>query len=238
MKSNRNKDFFWISFSDLMTSLFFVVLVLFVLTYVMLKQKEKDLVDTVDNLKQKLEVYNRVEQNLKPLKENKELFKYEENHKRFTLAFDINFKVGEYKIKEGNIIDYNKTERKIKEVGEELKKTIDILAKERKINPKMEKVSYLLIISGYASKLRAGRLVNDYELSYKRAFNLWKYWVNNEINFEIEKYKGLIDLQISGNGWGGVGRFRRDPENNFVNESKNQRFIIQIVPKIGNTDES
>ena len=40
--SKKQKDFFWMSFSDLMTSLFFVVLVLYVLTYIMLnKEKEK-----------------------------------------------------------------------------------------------------------------------------------------------------------------------------------------------------
>jgi hypothetical protein len=56
------------------------------------------------------------------------------------------------------------------------------------------------------------------------------------IDFEAKKYEGLIDLQIAGNGWGGVGRFERDPQNFMKNETKNQRFIIQIVPKIGNTN--
>jgi len=78
--------------------------------------------------------------------------------------------------------------------------------------------------------------LSDYELSYKRAYNLWEYWKNIGIDFEADKYKGLIDLQISGNGWGGVGRYERDPEKFMKNESKNQRFIIQIIPKIGNTN--
>jgi hypothetical protein len=42
----------------------------------------------------------------------------------------------------------------------------------------------------------------------------------------------LIDVQITGNGWGGVGRFKIDPPL-YVEDRKNQRFIIQIVPKIG-----
>jgi len=100
----------------------------------------------------------------------------------------------------------------------------------------MKNVSYLIIISGYSSKLGIADEDYDYKLSYRRAYNLWKYWKGLGIDFEAEKYKGLIDLQISGNGWGGVGRFERDPKNHFKNEAKNQRFIIQIVPKIGNTN--
>ena len=54
---------------------------------------------------------------------------------------------------------------------------------------------------------------------------MWNYWLSKGINFEDNEYKGLIDLQISGNGWGGVGR---EPI-----EDNNQRFLIQIFPKIG-----
>jgi hypothetical protein len=67
----------------------------------------------------------------------------------------------------------------------------------------------------------------------KRAYNLWMYWRGLDINFEDKKYKGLINLRISGNGWGGVSRFKRDPDNFFESEAKNQIFIIQIVPKTG-----
>jgi hypothetical protein len=76
----------------------------------------------------------------------------------------------------------------------------------------------------------------DYLRSYDRAYSLWLHWKNIGIDFEDKKYKGLIDLQIAGNGWGGVGRFQYDPQDHFINEAKNQRFIIQIVPKIGDTD--
>ena len=130
----------------------------------------------------------------------------------------------------------DETIKKIKDVGSHLKKTLDELAKKKMSDPKMNNVSYLVIISGYASKLLKADEYFDYKLSYDRSYNLWKAWKQNGIDFEAEKYKGLIDLQISGNGWGGVGRFKRDPSNFFKNETKNQRFIIQIVPKIGKTD--
>jgi outer membrane protein OmpA-like peptidoglycan-associated protein len=232
----KGESFFWTSFADLMTSLFFIVLVLYVLTYIMLKKKEKELVNTVADLKHKLEVYELVEQNLKPLKQDTLLFRYEENYKRFTLAFDVNFALGKSQIQRGDLNNYDVTATKIESVGKQLQITIDNLARNKAENPAMNNVSYLVIISGYASHLLSGSQISDYELSYQRAYNLWGYWKNIGIDFEANKYKGLIDLQIAGNGWGGVGRFERDPQNFMANETKNQRFIIQIVPKIGNTN--
>ncbi len=232
----KGESFFWTSFADLMTSLFFIVLVLYVLTYIMLKKKEKELVNTVADLKHKLEVYELVEQNLKPLKQDTLLFRYEENYKRFTLAFDVNFAMGKSQIQLGDLNNYFETASKINNVGKQLKITIDNLAKNKAENPSMHNVSYLVIISGYASHLLSGSQFNDYDLSYQRAYNLWGYWKSIGIDFEANNYKGLIDLQIAGNGWGGVGRFERDPQNSMHNETKNQRFIIQIVPKIGNTN--
>ena len=85
----KKNNVFWISFSDLMTSLFFIMLVLYVLTFVMLKVKEKQLIDMVEDLERKLAVYELVEQNLEPLKKDSLLFRYEPEYKRFTLAFDV-----------------------------------------------------------------------------------------------------------------------------------------------------
>ncbi len=48
---------------------------------------------------------------------------------------------------------------------------------------------------------------------------------DEDVDFEAIEYNNLIDLQISGNGWGGVGRLEDDQDN--------QRFLIQIFPKIG-----
>ncbi len=237
MKKTQN-NFFWMSFSDLMISLFFVVLVLFVLTFVMLKGEQNKLEETVENLEEKLEVYDLVEQNLIPLKKDTLLFRYEDIYKRFTLAFDVNFVIKKSKIKRGELRNFQRTSRKIIDVGRQLQNTIDRLAEEKKNNEKMNEVSYLVIISGYASHLKNANQFSDYELSYQRAYNLWNYWKSIGIDFEADKYKGLIDLQISGNGWGGVGRFERDPENYYRNEIKNQRFIIQIIPKIGNANKT
>lgn len=238
MGKKKDQGMFWVSFSDLMTSLFFIVLVLFVITFIS-QQKQ------VEDLQKKLEVYDMVERNVKPLKENSNLFKYEEEYKRFILSFDVKYTLARYKIVEGDIDNYTLTASKIKEAGFELKKIIDQLEVEKRNNPNLQNVSYIVIISGYASKLLKPELDRDYELSYLRALNLWKFWLVNGINFEDEKYNGLIDLQISGNGWGGVGRHHytiddmsnKEQVNQFYHtETKNQRFIIQIVPKITNPE--
>lgn len=237
MAKRSDNGMFWISFADLMTSLFFIVLVLFVITFI---SQQKQVVD----LKKKLEVYDMVERNVKPLKENSNLFKYEEQYKRFVLSFDVKYNLAKYQIINGDIADYKQTSVKIKDAGLELKKIIDQLELERRNNPSLKNVSYIVIISGYASKLLNPELDRDYELSYLRALNLWKFWMVNGINFEDSKYNGLIDLQISGNGWGGVGRqnYKIEDKNDveqikkfYKTEFKNQRFIIQIVPKISNT---
>lgn len=232
----KSDGFFWMSFSDLMTSLFFIMLVLYVLTYIMLKKNEKRLNEIVEVQKAKLAIIETVEENLKPLKEETSLFRYEPSYKRFTLAFDVNFEVGKYRIEQNALKNYEETASKIENVGKQLQKTVDNLAKNKADNPSLKNVSYLLIISGYASHLLLGSQLSDYNLSYQRAYSLWDYWKSIGIDFEANRYEGLIDLQIAGNGWGGVGRFKRDPENFMQNETKNQRFIIQIVPKIGNTN--
>jgi hypothetical protein len=229
----KDSDFFWPSFTDLMTSLFFIMLVLYILTIIKLKIKENELVKNNEDLKRKLKVYELVERNLKPLKEDTLLFRYEEKYKLFTLGFNVKFKPGRFKINESDIeTDPLGTIANIHKAGMRLQEIIDKLNEQRALkDSELENVSYLLIISGYASKTSGGFFEN-YELSYKRALSLWDHWMYKGINFEDKKYEGLIDLQISGNGLGGVIRY---PYTSDVSENRNQRFIIQIVPKIGNT---
>ena len=74
--SSKKSDFFWPSYTDLMTSLFFIMLVLYVLTYVRLNT-------TIKLQKDKLSIIEAVEENLKPLKKDTTLFRYEEQYKRF-----------------------------------------------------------------------------------------------------------------------------------------------------------
>jgi len=223
MKGGRS-DFFWPSFTDLMTSLFFIMLVLYVLTYIQLNHRNKV-------LEQQLKIIKTVEANLKPLKEDKALFNYEEKYNRFKLAFDVKFNADKFSILNNNdLVNPELTRQKIADAGRKLKSVIDKLKSAKEKDPQLNKVSYIVVIAGYASRDKnPARLTHNYELSYFRALSLWAYWKDTMgIDFESPDYKDLIDLQISGNGWGGVGRLT----GNTV-ESDNQRFLIQIFPKIG-----
>jgi len=215
-------DFFWPSFADLMTSLFFIMLVLYVLTYIQLKRK--NIV-----LEEKVKIIETVEANLKPLKTDTELFTFEEEYNRYKLAFDVKFNADKAIItSNSDLINPVYTREKIREAGNKLKVVIDGLKLKKESDPSMKNISYILVIAGYASKDKYSKsLSHNYELSYKRSLSLWAYWKYTVgIDFESPDYKNLIDLQISGNGWGGVGR--------LPDEENNQRFLIQIFPKIAN----
>ena len=199
-----------------MTSLFFIMLVLYVLTYVRLNT-------TIKLQKEKLAIIETVEENLKPLKSDQALFTYEEQYKRFKLSFDVKFVTNKWQLNDSELEHFNTTINKIKQAGVKLKSIIDNLKTTKDGDEKLKNVSYILVIAGYAS--HTGEPYKNYELSYRRALSLRDYWLSMGINFEAPEYKDLIDLQISGNGWGGVGRLQ--------NEADNQRFLIQIFPKIG-----
>lgn len=216
----KNKfDFFWTSYTDLMTSLFFIMLTLYVLTYVKLNS-------TIKLQKEKLAIIEMVEENLKPLKSDNSLFVYEEKYKRFKLGFDVKFKRAKVNINEFDLENYEDTRDKINKAGFKLRTIIDNLNEKRKADHTLSKVSYILVIAGSASQIGTDKQYN-YQISYNRALSLWNYWKMIGIDFEDKKYEGLIDLQIAGNGWGGVGREQI--------EENNQRFLIQIFPKIGDT---
>lgn len=215
MKSNK-PDAFWPSYTDLMTSLFFIMLVLYVLTYIRLNS-------TITLQKEKLAIIEAVEENLRPLKSDTTLFTYEPMYKRFKLSFDVKFGTDQDQISPRQLENYATTVDKIDRAGEKLRQIINRLQASKIENPRLRNVSYILVVAGYAS--RSGDLTHNYELSYRRALSLWNYWRLKGINFESAGYRDLIDLQISGNGWGGVGRLKNEPDN--------QRFLIQIFPKIG-----
>ncbi|ACU07541.1 membrane protein [Flavobacteriaceae bacterium 3519-10] len=225
MASKKN-DIFWISYADLLSSLFFIILVLFAITFFKYNQK-------VENLKKKLEVFRLVEESLGPLKKKKDIFKYESDYKRFVLAEEVSFNISKTDITPTDVKDFPAKSAYLLKVGKGLKNTLDTIAYHRTKKEGLKDVSYLLVISGYASKLSVANEAEDYNLSYDRAYNLWKFWKRNGIDFEDLKYKGFVDLQIAGNGWGGMGRIS---SKNNSEEEGNQRFIIQIIPKTKNID--
>lgn len=219
-----------------MTGLFAVTLVLFVLSYYNFSNKKEELEKIVKIKEREAQILNKVKANLKLFDADKEIFLYDTIYDRIQLAFEINFKTGYeyYKIDsthiEGNFLE---TLNKLNILGKKLDSIISQFKYQKSTDPSMKDISYLMVVSGSASKW--GDDDKNFLLSYQRALALYKYWKQSlKIDFDSPKYHDIIELQIAGIGVGGVGRYNipYDPKNQ-IEEKKNQRFIIYITPKIG-----
>jgi hypothetical protein len=232
---DKQKDFFWPSYVDLMTALFAVVLVLFIMSYFNFKNKEKQLEDMVQIYKPDAEILNKVKANLKLFETDKGIFLVDSLHNRIQIAFDIKYKMGFefFDIRPDHIdADYKITTEKLDTLGTKLQNIILRFQEQKYSDSTMKDISYLLVISGSASHY--GDTYKNYVLSYQRALSLYYYWKDNlKIDFDSPQFQNIIELQIAGIGTGGVGRYNIpfDP-NNRSEEEKNQRFIIYIAPKI------
>jgi outer membrane protein OmpA-like peptidoglycan-associated protein len=201
----KESNFFWTSYADLMTSLFFVMLALYILTVAVLKYQQKA---TEEQLKKIKEIQNAT----KAL--DTRYFEYQPKYKRFTLKTQINFPQRSAVIPSDDYVY-------LIEVGKSIQKLVDTL----KVKYKDSDIKYLIVIEGMASK---DNYTYNYQLSYERALALYNFWQNTNINLD----PSICEVIISGSGIGGVGRFQGRKE-----EYKNQRFLIQIIPKIGAIEE-
>lgn len=197
----KESNFFWPSYTDLMTSLFFIMLVLYVLTFVKLKLQQKATEEQLNKIK---EIQNAVKEL------PKQYFKYDERNKRFELIQQIPFDTKQSTIKP----EY---ENYLFQVGLSIEKLIKNL-KIKKTGQQIGNIKYLVVIEGMASN---DNYQFNYELSYQRALALYTFWQRRAINFDPD----ICEVQIAGSGTGGVGRDKL--------ETNNQKFLIQIVPKIG-----
>lgn len=201
--SKKKDDSFWLGYSDLMTSMFFVFLVLFVITTVQLKNR----IDATESQLEKIKEIEAATENL-----DSAYFEYIKEYKKHKLKISVNFKVGS--------ADFNNiskdTQYQLKEAGHSIANLISAQAEKG--------VQYMVIIEGQASNLN-DKYAYNYELSYNRALALKKFWENNGVIFDQ-----MCEVLISGSGDGelsGTGLMRE------TNESENQRFLIHIVPKYG-----
>lgn len=197
------------SFSDLMTSLFFVVLVLYVLTYVMLKKEQNKL--EIEN--EKLNQILQLEQQFKPLQNDND-FIYLPDCKKY-ISKELN-SIEIFEPNKSAILEKYKSST-IK-VGNKLE---DLL---KDLNVANANFSYLIIIEGNMANSWDKKFSNDseygYKKSYERALAVYNLWSNN--NIDLRKYNS--EILISGSGFNGLCRDKV--------EKNNKRFSIQIIPKI------
>ncbi len=200
-KKNRRYNF-WTGYSDLMTSLFFVMLMLFVLTIVLLHNR-------INATERQLAKIKEIEEAVKGI--DSTYFDYNTIYKKHILKISVNFPVG---VSDMNSVD-SITQKELEEAGKSIIKSLN------KINNEYPGIQYLLVIEGQASK---DSYTYNYELSYNRALSLSRFWNEKKVDFGEN-----CEVLISGSGTGGIMREKE--------ESKNQRFLIHLIPKPGVIEE-
>ena len=213
MKSD-NKSFFWASYADLMTSLFFVMLTLFIVVIIALNNARKEAEEQTEELKAKIAKADEINKATRELDTNhSEYFQYYPEYKKHKLGVTVNFPMGDASIANIPISAKNDLIKTGRILQQFINKTINS-------NPQIQ---YLLIIEGQASRDNS---IYNYELSYQRALSLKKFWEENGIIFTDKK----CEVLICGSGDGrlsGTGLMREKTE------KLNQRFLIHILPKPG-----
>ncbi len=90
--SRKKTNFFWASYADLMTSMFFIMLVLFVLTVVILKREQKRILLT-------LEEFRKIEEVKRSINEiSKAYFEYRPEYKKHILKLRVQFPTGRFRL--------------------------------------------------------------------------------------------------------------------------------------------
>ena len=221
MARKRHKDSFWLSYSDLMTSLFFIMLVLFVvcickmkITNFQLNTALKEANATNEQLQQILQL----ETQFKELSKSSDL-KYIEEKKMFVAKDFIGveiFNPNKDVIKPEYIATVDR-------VGNSLQEIV------QRLHEKNPNLNFQLVIEGNAAipweQLKENTYNADniqmYELSYHRALALYRRWKLKGSDFR--NYN--TEVIIAGSGFNGINRDMEVEENN-------KRFVIQIIPKI------
>lgn len=199
--AQKKESFFWTSYSDLMTSLFFVMLVLFILVIVLLHKR-------MEATEAQLQEIKKVEESTKDL--SKDYFKYRPEYKKYVLNIQVRYPAGKSDL--NTIISSDKDGQldKLASAGKEIR---DFLNKHKENQ-------YVLIVEGQASK---DNFTYNYELSYQRALALMRFWVDDRgINFGNN-----CEILISGSG---DGKLDTHSMRETI-ETENQRFLIHILPK-------
>lgn len=148
--------------------------------------------------------------------QNGGLYEYNKNCKRFELKQQVLFLPGRVEIP---IQAYTS----LIEAG----KQVSNLIKKFKGN---KKVKFIVVIEGRAAKyidVQKQQLNKDLdvwakELSYGRAMSLYYLWKRNGITLNSEN----SEVYISGSGFEGMCRYEG------IEEDKNKRFIVQIIPHL------
>lgn len=252
MKARKNKDSFWLSYSDLMTSLFFIMLVLFVVCTAKLsesvnlptevKELRRSLVE-IKNEKTKLE-YQNTELAKTVNRQKKILDGYmttKEQYEQIVKIQDM-FK----SLTEGKTLEYREKQRTFvakafedKEIFDpnlstfnfnniskrdiiQVGKDLEDILKELK--HRNPDCSYQLVIEGTTANFYDSPVSVDSKGSYKLSYEraLALYDLWTTNGINLRRYN--TEILICGSGMNGVNRDK-------AKEDNNKRIVIQIIPK-------
>lgn len=222
MKS-KNRDSFWPSYVDVMTTLFAIMVVLFAVSYSRFRVKEDELRKLADKYEEIKSIYDMVE------KIDSSYFEFNKEYVKHIFRIQVKYQPKEFDIHKLEADKYNRVEadtlrNRIKKAGQVIESTI---LKLQQSDSTKQDIKYLVVIEGQASRIPfdEGPWKNNNTLSYLRALHLHNFW-KEEAGIDFSNMD-KCELVISGSGEEGV------PRDSLVEEN-NQRFLIHIVPVIGN----
>lgn len=170
-----------------MTSLFFIMLVLFVVTIGYLKVQ-------INATEKQLKMIQELQASVQQLPES--YFEYQPQYKRFKLKRQIQFSTGSALI-DPYYFDY------LNGVGNSISVLIQKLNNETKF--KGLDIKYLVVVEGMASK---DPYTLNFELSYQRSLALYRLWKTTGISFDPK----ICEVQIAGSGTEGIREFSGEEE--------------------------
>lgn len=218
MKANKD-SMFWPSFLDLMVSMFFVMLVLFAVTFIAQQGQIQELLKS-EAAKKAIE---QIQESLKNLKIDG--LSYDENYKRFRLTIDVKFLPNS-----DDINDIDEEQRtQLRRLGRDLHHFLDTLSNNKPF-------TYLFVVEGQAQRTQGfnepERAKIGYELSYRRALALYNLWVSDGLDFNTLGPNGKkCELLLVGSGYYGKSRLATT-SGDLMDNTMNRRFTIQITPKL------
>lgn len=237
----KNNGSFWPSYVDIMTTLFAITLILFAVSFSRFKIKERQLQLLVNEYEDIINVYSTVSSI-----DSTKYFGYNAQYLKHLFTVDVEYQDKEYRIDKLKLDQTDKVRADNKrdsiiQAGKIVKETI--LTLENTESTK-DNIKFLVVIEGQSSRVRydIDDYRNNYTLSYLRAQFLNKFWKEHGIDLASIPRCELI---ISGSGEDGVPRVipsisaPKTPDEMKewkAEETKNQRFLIHIVPVIGNID--
>ena len=265
----KNKESFWPSYVDIMTTLFAVMLILFAVSYARFKKKEGELEMLLNDYKDIINIYSKVDSI-----DKSSFYAYDSLYLKHTITISIAYQEGEYDIHKLKLDEIHEIERanekrdSIRQAGSLVQQIINELEEKSSDN-----IKFLVVIEGQSSKIPFyyNEWKNNETLSFLRAKYLKQYWTapvkdggcglfkktsENDI-------KSKCEIIVAGSGEGGVPRYYFTGKDDQVSinpadekyptfvdmkmnasmdehdswkkiEMQNQRFLINIIPIIGN----